>query len=266
MGERVDDPGQLPINTGQEKTSEQRIEDIKRDLFDREMPPEYQSLIEGAKFIRLNTEYSEHLFESFCRGDDLSNLTDLGHFITDEIKDHIVLDLGCGQSCKVNWFAEVAESSSYVGVDLNPAIFPHKSAPGSAPPMRLPEDEEFVPYDPSKDNEESAIHKYPEFRLEENALQVSGDMLRAVSRMKSHSIKLIIMSGIETEPGGSTTIDYISALKKEIKRVLTEDGLFLNYHSDISLPDLEKVDISGSLEGLDIRRNRETEVLEASEN
>lgn len=267
-----DEPVSSGISSGQpsddieeEKTNEQKIDEIKNELFDRETPAEYQQLIEGVNFIRLHTEYSENLIDEFKDENSKDRLNDVGRYIANEIKDGIVLDLGCGQSNKINGFSEENGASLYIGVDLVPYIFFEKSYPGSAPPIPPLESEIVINTEPSEVQKNESAFEQPKFYLEDNALQIKSDMLETISRMKSRSVKLIIMSGIETK-GGDTTREYTSVLKKEIKRVLKEDGLLLNYHSDISLPDSEPVEIDGHLEGIDIRRNRESEVLEASEN
>ena len=96
MGEELSIEPQAESN---KKTSEQRIEDIKKDLFDREMPPEYQPLIEGAEFVEIDEPYSENLVSKLDHSSSLRKL------LAEEIKNNVVLDLGCGTAGWINYFS-----------------------------------------------------------------------------------------------------------------------------------------------------------------
>lgn len=255
MGERVDDPGQISSDIEEEKTSEQRIEDIKRDFFDREMPPEYQSLVDNTRFIENFARYSKNLI-GYLEHSDIDSL------IKDEIKGGVVLDLGCGQSSWVHYFSIRNGAKLYIGVDLMPATFIDKVYEGGSTigdSLSLPGEDKESEERTSivrEEQESERVADKPEYRYEENALEVREDMLRAISRMKSNSVKLIITSGIEVL-SGKRAGEYLTALITEAKRVLTDDGLLLNYESDVSyhkedMADMTKIDSDN--EKLDLRR------------
>lgn len=228
-----------------EKTNEQRLEEIKSDLFDREMPAEYEELIKGVSFTENQEPYSEKLVR-YLSMNELS-------IVASKIKNNIVLDLGCGQSSEMNFFSKKNQANLYIGVDLSPFISsPETSTEASTiTSLSLPEETKLRP-------ESKKIR--PEFELIGDALQIRGDMLRAVSRMKSESVGVIITSGIESDGRGQITGKYTDALINEVKRVLKDEGLFLNYYSDISLNkntrEMPKIDIGFEHIDFDLRMKK----------
>lgn len=257
MGEKINSSGQLSGDIEQEKTSEERIEDIKKDLFDREMPPEYQSLVDNVRFIENYASYSENLI-GYLEHSDVDSL------IKSEIKGGIVLDLGCGQSSWVHYFSIRNGAKLYIGVDLMPATFAEEMSEEESTigdSLSLPGEDKESEERTSivrEEQEPERVADKPEYRYEENALEVREDMLRAISRMKSNSVKLIITSGIEVLSGKKGG-EYLTALITEAKRVLTDDGLLLNYESDVSyhkedMADMDKID--SGVRNIDLRRKR----------
>lgn len=247
------------VNIETAKTDEERLEEIKRELFTREMPPEYRRLIDGVKLIGSQAEYSENLMAEIGYVSEqeigLNHINETGRFFANEVKDGVVVDLGCGQSSFINYFVGDAEVRLYIGIDLSPAIFPRKALSGSAPPMREHEIDFNLNEDSDKETKKFIMPELPKIRLQDNALQITGDMLENISQMKSQSVKLVILSGIEVADG-STNDEYVNALKQEIKRVLTKDGLVVDYHSDIYFNDLAVIETDEKISGLEIRKKQ----------
>lgn len=242
---------QKELREAGEKTEEEKIEEIKKELFDQEVPAKYKDLIEKdyTYFLENDAHYEENLHGWFR--DKLS-------FITDEVKNKIVLDLGCGH-CEAFAMGEDEETGKiimpynlYVGVDLSPGLpWADVSTESSTigDDLSLPK-ENPVPIKPKEPEQKKRIPDAPGYELDGKLLLVKDDMLRAVSRVKSGSVKLIIMSGMEigNRPHHINTLHlgrdlkdnrdtkhptYMEALHSEIKRVLEDDGLFINWRSDI---------------------------------
>lgn len=271
MGEELNAEPQTESN---EKTNEQRLEEIKAELFDREMPPEYQPLIEGAKFIEVDEPYSENLVSKLDHSSSLRKL------LAEEIKNNIVLDLGCGTAGWINNFSRKNGARLYIGVDLHPGIFSDKiqvqtksdaeiKAENKAIEKKLLESfaEDMQRGRINDQYEERAkidkLAKEPTYRMQGQALEVREDMLRAISRMKSNSVKLIVTSGIEVF-SGKRAGEYITALINEAKRVLTDDGLLLNYESDVSYHESDMTDmvkIDSDVKKIDLRRKKPMEEI-----
>ena len=254
-----------------ELTNEQRIEQIKKEIFGRETPAKYKPIIGEKVFIEIGTKYADNLINMLRRNNEL---TELGRTIAKEIEGGNVLDLGCGASHWLNTFSQDNGANLYIGVDLSPFIFQPKVLEWRNPTeeeeeakwlaLEMPSELAIEEICEEEKAESSRIPKEPEYKIEDRGLQVKDDMLRAISTIKSGSIKLVIASGIETHSGSRTEADrdntgkYLTALKDEIKRVLTEDGLFLNYESTLSLEGSSKVEVGGYMDGVSLRRNNKT--------
>ena len=255
--------------TEKELTDKQRIEQLKNELFNKKTPDEYEPIIGEKVFIEIGTKYAENLIKRLVKNNEL---TELGQLLANEIKGKRVLDLGCGKSESLNAFSQENGADLYVGVDLYPNVLIDHVAEQAC--SQEEEDEALMNAAEGLDNfiakkegnkeemaESSQVPEEPEYKIQDRGLQVKDDMLRAISTIKSSSMKLVIVSGIETffdghpEADKANTEKYINALQNEIKRVLTEDGLFLNYESNLSLEGSNKVEVGGYVEGVDLRRN-----------
>jgi len=240
---------QKELTEAVQKTKEEKIAEIKKELFDRGVPGEYKDLIEKdyTYFLENDAHYEANLYSSFD-----SKLK----FIADEVKNKIVLDLGCGH-CEASSMGEDEEGyilqpySLYVGVDLSPGLdrvsFSTETSTIGGDPS-LPEADD-ISSEPKEPEQKKRIPDSPEYGLSGKILLVKDDMLRAVARMKSSSVKLVIMSGMEIGPSAMDPYrsereiyddikkvqhpTYLEALHSEIKRVLEDGGLFINWRSDI---------------------------------
>lgn len=239
-----------------QKTESVKAEDIKKELFTQECPEKYRRLIKDARFIRLKEPYAESLRHKFFNRK--KELSELGEFVSKKINGKIVLDLGCGKTSHMSYFSKETGAKLHIGVDLSPDIFiPVVNVENFKQQEELwAEFEEMIRTRPSEPQEVAEIPEkrqaykenipiFPndfQYSEDDNALQIRGDMLGAISQIRDNSIGVIIISGIETSSENrGATMEYIEALEKEIMRVLITGGIAVNYDSDFNLDELKNV-------------------------
>jgi hypothetical protein len=264
------------------KKPKDRIEEIKEIIFDHDIPDEYQSLAEKVKLIEQGTAYSEGLYEQFYAKTEAGKkcLSELGDFASRKMYDEIVVDLGCGSNHFMNLFS-TKYCRLYVGIDFYPSTAipivkmvktPHRARSymgknkeasmavvgedSHRPPSYLmssrAESAVFTSEDKTEIDKKVFLSTFPKYRLVENSdgkvFEISDDMLKALSRFKSDSVGVVMINGIEAAEYDEQTKNYLTALEKEVERVLKVGGVFINYNSDIGRGNLAYVNIKNSLE------------------
>lgn len=228
-----------------EKTEEQQLAELKKELFDRKCPKKYESLIEKVNFIKMQTPHAEDLYR-------VLKMEKFRELIKDKIKNKIVLDLGCGNSGWISSLLHELEAMLYIGVDLNPGLRGGYYGATEGPPddseWNLDLSGPIVEYKPKESKEETNIIT-PKFKLLENKtgsatkeLEITDDMLHLISQIKKDSIDTIIISGIEslgTNP--DITHQYLQNLDNEISQVLRSGGILIVYNSYLSPKKLDEI-------------------------
>lgn len=225
------------------ETEKERLEKIKNDLFSREVPEEYKELAAQVKLIELSAPYAENLHNLFYEGNKESEeLSELGKIISETAKGEIVLDLGCGKTHYLSSFFSKNGADLYIGVDLEPDIYGHvvKEILSEIKDRSYMRSKSHfcsvVENDNEKELKDEKKDQEPVYELQGNKLQVKDDMLKAASRIKSESVNLVIVGGIEMSAENiKETTEYLSFLELEIERILKSEGMLLVYQSDFSM-------------------------------
>lgn len=220
--------------------SEQETAPVSEDLFVREVPAEYQELIdEKNKFIEIGERYSDNLARRLKHDKELMSL------MQQRIEGESVLDLGSGSSASMRSMSiKDWKAKRYIGVDLHRVVIANDRL-GTIDPTNIDmeaigyeHDEEDYSHQPDTPSifetelEPPVQTKSEIISTSEEEVSIKGDMLDAISRLEDDSIGAVIISGIERTNIDETTLEYIRKLKQEIYRVLKTDGLFIVYESD----------------------------------
>jgi hypothetical protein len=184
-------------------------------------------------------------------------LNEAGELLKEKISGKVVVDLACGRTSDMASLSKKLGAKLYIGVDLEPNV--------SIPRVEVVDDNSEMPeYLKSKYHnrtgvvqevemksmKESLDLSEPKYRYQsyEQALEIQGDMLLALSRFKENSVSAIIASGIEASGEHyEETEEYIRALENEIEKVLIPGGLCIIYTSDINPRNLKQLDIKARL-------------------
>jgi len=231
----------FPINN--HETDESEAVRLQQELDAKELPEEYKKLIEEVRLIKLQEPYADNLYERL-KNDELKDL------LEKKFTDETVVDLGCGDASRIAAISDRLGSKKYIGVDLDPFLMP----PPVVGPINIDESvdpetlrgsilkksnsqfskdviiEDIKPIEPGpRVDTPEVISTY-----ENNVLLIKGDMLNAISRLKTNSIGVVIVSGIEVFDNFEASADYLKALAQEIKRILHDGGILINNFSDLS--------------------------------
>jgi len=253
-GEKPSEPEPIeeqPREELPEQKSEQKpevvseTEKLEKELFAREIPPEYKELIKKVNLITRQDAYSKNFIFK------IGSFKILQDILGEKIKDGTVLDLGCGRSFKMGKVSRNFGAKIYIGVDLFPTFDLDGLRDLLTKEAELSEDlKVYAKKITSKQMEQGNLEITSDYFDKESgsrALRVAGDMLGATARLADNSISVVTIFGIQTHSGGKEQMrnnsDYITALEKEILRVLKSGGIVINYESDIGFSDYPEIKI-----------------------
>jgi len=232
------------VNFEQSLTPEQEKTALEKELFVREVPEEYKSLIEKVDLVRKpSCDFSSDLIKKLdeeSRGDTLRNI----------IENGVVLDLGSSGHSYISKFVAKLGAKKYIGIDLDP----HYSFGGTCGPMpeiELGADENVCLKEPEQINDANVpfVNKFEDYqkrfletkikrptieKIQGVDVRVEGDMLSFISRLGGESVSAVVLAGIESGlcNNDKNNYEYLLFLKKEIVRVLKNGGIVISYVSD----------------------------------
>ena len=202
------------------------IESFSKKYLSKTIPEEYKEIITTSPFIERKDHYADNLYGQLLKD----------KFITEKIKNSVVLDLGCGDSSLLEYFSKTAKAKFYIGVD--------KNINQNAGISIIDESHEKILSDlndlyDDDDNENIEITNENEKTIKinsEKSILIKSDMLTAIAKFPNKSVSTIFLSGIEFLNSNNNAIKYHDALVNEIERIIKKDGIVIIYHSDVDLP------------------------------
>lgn len=216
MGDILRSPDADQSGGGIKPEPEKSKEDLARELFVPEVPPQYKEFMNYENFLKDRDSFAEHLVRHLT-----SEYVDkeTREFVAQKMKGGVVLDLGCGGANDTVELSRQLGARRYMGVDVKLPVLSHFGIEVSRP----------VDHGNLKPSERPV-------RLEKNAdgsiVFIESDMLNLAARLETESVDVIFIAGIEGNY--RETEEYRKFLNTEIERILKKGGIVINYNSDIA--------------------------------